>query len=662
MNTDERRFKRRVSALICVNLRLNSCFFPVFAVLAASGLPCSANPFAPLTAAEIRTTVRMIRAYGRAQGTPPATAHFSLIALAEPPKELVLRGASVGRAAFSVIYDPPSNRTWEAIANLAEYHVDSFREIPGAQPAISGQDSAQADFIVRADPRWRRAIQERGIKDLNSVAIVAWSAGYFALPGTNQGRIVRALSYYTAGGANIDAHPVEGVVAEVDLTTGRIIEMLDTNRDAPVSRENFELDPASNRPLRAPPAPLTISQPQPAFQIEDGEVLWQNWRFRFGLHPREGLVLYTVGYEDGGRVRSILYRGSVSEMVVPYGDPSGAWFFRNSFDAGELGLGSSASPLRPGVDCPANCSVFDAVMADAMGNPHVVPDAVALYERDAGIAWKHGEQARRARELVLSYVATVGNYDYGFDWIFHQDGALDVRVELTGVMAVKGIAGGQADAYSHMVAKGIAAPHHQHFFTFRLDMDVDGAAGNHVVELNSSPVPAGPGNPYGGAFVMKETPLRTEREAQRKLSLSSSRRWVVESVTAKNALGHPTGYALLPGENAEPFAAADSWVRKRAGFLDAHVWVTPYKAAEMYAGGDYPNQSRGGDGLAKWTGANRSIENQDVVLWYTMGITHNPRPEDWPVMPVHLAGFRLVPWGFFGRNPAMDLPVGEERR
>ena len=657
MNTDERRLKRQVlSALICVNPRLRPCFFPVLVVLAASGLPCSANPFAPLTAAEIRTTVRMIRAYGRSQGAPPATAHFSLIALAEPPKELVLRGASVGRAAFAVIYDPPSNRTWEAIANLAEYHVDSLKEIPGAQPAISGQDSTRADRIVRVDPRWRRAMEERGIHDLNSVAIVAWSAGYFALPGANQGRIVRALSYYSAAGTNIDAHPVEGVVAEVDLTTSRIIEMLDTNRDAPVSRENFELDPASNRPLRSAPAPLTISQPQPAFHIDDGEVRWQKWRFRFGLHPREGLVVYTVGYEDGGRVRSILYRGSVSEMVVPYGDPSGAWFFRNSFDAGELGLGSSATPLRPGVDCPANCSVFDAVMADTSGNPHVIPGAVALYERDAGVAWKHGEEARRARELVLSYVATVGNYDYGFDWIFHQDGALDVRVELTGVMAVKGVAGGQADAYSHMVAKGIAAPHHQHFFTFRLDMDVDGAGANRVVELNSAPVPAGPGNPYGGAFVMKETPLRTEREGQRKLSLSSSRRWVIESVTAKNPLGHPTGYALLPGENAEPYAAADYWVRKIAGFLEAHVWVTPYNTAELYAGGDYPNQSRGGDGLAKWTAANRSIENQDVVLWYTMGITHNPRPEDWPVMPVHLAGFRLVPWGFFGRNPAMDLP------
>ena len=155
---------------------------------------------------------------------------------------------------------------------------------------------------------------------------------------------------------------------------------------------------------------------------------------------------------------------------------------------------------------------------------------------------------------------------------------------------------------------------------------------------------------------MTETPLLREADAQRNLNLESGRRWIVTNPDAKNALGHPTGFALLPGENAVPFALPDSWVRKRAGFLNAHIWATPYADAERYAAGDYPNQSRGGDGLPKWTAANRSIDNQDVVLWYTMGITHNPRPEDWPVMPVHAAGFKLVPWGFFSSNPALDLP------
>jgi primary-amine oxidase len=223
-------------------------------------------------------------------------------------------------------------------------------------------------------------------------------------------------------------------------------------------------------------------------------------------------------------------------------------------------------------------------------------------------------------------------------------------------MAAKAVADATHDPFSHLVGKNTAAPHHEHFFTFRLDFDIDGAVPNRVIEMNSVPVPAGPRNPHGGGFEMHETTLATEREAQRNLDLASSRKWIVQNPSARNALGHPTGYAILPGENAIPFALPDSWVRKRAGMLNSHIWVTPYAPGEMYAAGDYPNQSKGGDGLPNWTKANRPIDSKDVVLWYTMGVTHNPRPEDWPVMPVHSAGFKLVPWGFFGKNPAMDLP------
>ena len=363
----------------------------------------------------------------------------------------------------------------------------------------------------------------------------------------------------------------------------------------------------------------------------------------------------TVGYEDGGKLRSILYRGSLSEMVVPYGDPTAGWFFRNSFDAGELGLGSNASPLTPGLDCPENCKVIDAVVAAESGDPVTIPGAIALFERDGGIAWKHGDSVRRARDLVIMFSTEVGNYQYGFDWIFHQDGTLETKIELTGIMAVKAVADNVHDPYGHLVAKNIAAIHHQHFFSFRLDMDVDGQQ-NRVVEMNSAAQPGGKDNPYLNAFQMIETTLKTEREAERNLNLDSSRKWIVTNPGVSNALGHPVGYALLPGENAKPFAQPDAWVRKRARFLDAHLWVTPYVPSEIYAGGAYANQSRGDDGLAKWAAANRNIDNKDVVVWYNLGITHNPRPEDWPVMPTYEAGFKLVPWGFFTRNPAMDIP------
>jgi len=611
----------------------------------------SPHPLTPLSNAEIRAATQIFRASGRL----PADARFSFLSLDEPAKEAVLHETATPRRAFAIVYDPAANRTYEAIADLSANRLASWKEVPGAQPPLGSADSGIADRIARSDPRWDKAMRARGISDPDEVYTVAWPAGYFGLRGDDQGRIARVTPYYARGAENYYAHPVEGVAVHVNLTTGKVLEFIDIDRNAPVSRENAELTPGAIAPLRPAPPPLNITQPNgPAFDIQDGEVHWQKWRFRWALHPREGLVLYTVGFEDGGRVRPVMYRGSLSEMAVPYGDPSGAWFFRNSFDAGELGLGILAGTLRAGVDCPQNCTLFDAVVADESGLPHTIRHAVALYERDGGIAWKHGDQARRARDLVLSFVSLAGNYDYGFDWIFHQDGALEMRVALTGIMSAKAVSTGAHEPYGHMVGKNLAAVHHQHFFSFRLDLDVDGAE-NRVMELNSEPVPAGSGNPYGGAFKMEMTPFATERQAQRQLNLASSRKWIVESTTAKNPLGQPTGYAILPGENAVPFLLPTSWVRKRAGFLNAHVWVTPYSAAEMHAAGDYPYQSKGGDGLPKWTAADRPIANRDIVLWYTMGITHNPRPEEWPVMPVHYAGFRLVPWGFFERNPAMDL-------
>jgi primary-amine oxidase len=623
-------------------------------LLAAVAIHAAPHPLTPLSADEIAAATKIIRDSHRV----PASARFTLMHLDEPPKDAVLRKLDTPRRAFAVLYDDATDKTFEAVANLTTRKLDRADAIPGVEPMIGSEDSGMVDRILRADSRWRQALLARGVRDLNRVAVISWSAGHFALPGTETGRIVRAVPHSVEGNTrNFFGHPIEGLVAHVNLTTGKVIDLLDTGRNIPIPTAPVELPSAFNLPMRDAIAPLVITQPNgPGYQIEDGEVRWQKWRFRWALHPREGLVLYTVGYEDGGRVRPILYRASLSEMVVPYGDPSAGWFFRNSFDAGEFGLGINASSLRPGLDCPTNCRTFDAAMAESNGQPSVSRNVVALYERDGGILWKHDEEVRRGRELVLAFVSTVGNYDYGFDWIFRQDGSLEMKVSLTGIMAAKAVADATHDPFSHLVGKNTAAPHHEHFFTFRLDFDIDGAAPNRVIEMNSVPVPAGPRNPHGGGFEMHETTLATEREAQRNLDLASSRKWIVQNPSTRNALGHPTGYAILPGENAIPYALPDSWVRKRAGMLNSHIWVTPYAPGEMYAAGDYPNQSKGGDGLPAWTKANRPIDLKDVVLWYTMGITHNPRPEDWPVMPVHSAGFKLVPWGFFAKNPAMDLP------
>ena len=203
--------------------------------------------------------------------------------------------------------------------------------------------------------------------------------------------------------------------------------------------------------------------------------------------------------------------------------------------------------------------------------------------------------------------------------------------------------------YSHLVAPQITAPNHQHFFNWRLDLDVDGDR-NQVFELNTSNAQQVLRDRLGEWFGMEQRQLRTEVDARRDVDLGTARRWLVTGGRS-NTLGQPTAYALVPGENAPPFQTADSAPRRKAAFLNHHLWVTLFNPAEMYASGEWVNLMREGDGVATWSAGNRSIVDRDIVLWYTVSVLHLPRPEDWPVMPVHTAGFRLVPVGFFAGNP-----------
>ena len=80
--------------------------------------------------------------------------------------------------------------------------------------------------------------------------------------------------------------------------------------------------------------------------------------------------------------------------------------------------------------------------------------------------------------------------------------------------------------------------------------------------------------------------------------------------------------------------------------------------SERWPCGEFPNLSAADYGLPAWTARDRPIEDTDVVLWHVFGLHHITRPEDWPVMPSDRTSFWLKPWGFFDRNPALDVPPG----
>lgn len=460
------------------------------------------------------------------------------------------------------------------------------------------------------------------------------------------------------------AHPIEGVRPVVDLNSMRVVRVEDHGCwPLPPSGGDYSTEKLDGT-FRVPPKPLEIKQPEgPSYSLAGSEISWQNWSLVIGFNAREGLTLHDMRFSDCKGKRSVLFRASLTEMVVPYAEPGVTQRRKNAFDVGEYGIGSCTNSLRLGCDCVGHISYLDAHLVTSRGHVLTIPNAVCIHEEDFGILWKHTDrrlpaapEVRRSRRLVISAVATVENYEYGYFWYLYQDGNIQFEVKLTGILSLAAARQGEDPKYGTIIAPLLYAPHHQHFFNVRLDFAIDGVE-NSVAQVDIVPeIDDEEMNPYRNAFYANAKVLETESEACSHLKLETMRSWKIMNPSVLNACGHPVAYKFLPGDNSFPLAHPSAWWRKRAGFVDYHVWVTPFDSAENFAAGDYPNQSTGGDGLKRWVQANRSISNTDVVFWYTFGHTHVPRQEDYPVMPAAYIGFLLKPCGFFDMNPSNDVP------
>jgi primary-amine oxidase len=635
--------------------------------------PAATHPLDLLTGEEVTRAVELVRADERF----PEDSVFAHVRLHEPPKEALARhAAAVADATVDRTIDGTIDReievlvvpkagldAFEVVVSVTEGVVRSWTGRPGMRPALLFGESFDAIVKVREHPEWQAALRKRGIDDFDAVQLDPWPAGSFGVDHEEGRRISRVLSYLRhSKDDNGYAHPIEGVIAFFDMGAGEVLEVVDLGI-VPVPEECHSYLPADVGPMRTDLKPLEIHQPEgPSFTVDGNHVTWGRWSLRLGFDPYEGLVLHDVTYRDRDRSRPVLHRASVTEMVVPYGDPDPMHGWKNAFDAGEWGLGRMVNSLTLGCDCLGVIHYFDVVMATEQGDPYVVEQAICMHEEDYGILWKHQDlhggttEVRRSRRLVVSFIATVGNYEYGFYWYLYLDGNVQLEVKLTGIISSMAVAPGETPEYAGLVAPGLAGPNHQHLFSARLDLDVDGPT-NRVYEIEAERVPTGPDNPWGNAFRQRVTHLEHELEAQREIDPATSRAWKIVNPGITNRVGQPVGYKLVPTMSTPTMLAApDSSVGRRAGFARHNLWVTPYEPDERRAAGDYPNQHEGGDGLLRWTAADRSISDTDIVVWYTFGVTHFVRPEDFPVMPVEYAGFLLAPVGFFDRNPSLDVP------
>lgn len=628
------------------------------------------HPLNTLTTEEIQSVTKIIQADQRA----PKALRFSRIRLQEPEKNAVWNSVlnhteykGPRLAEFSLLQ---SDNIIEGVVDLNTQQVKAWKVLPATHGMVLLDDFMMVQEVIQKSPEYKAALAKRGITDVTKVVGTPLTVGYFGgEDGLNKElSLLKIVSYLDVGDGNYWAHPIENLVAVVDLDKKKIVK-IEEGSLVPVP---MTPRPYDGRDKKAETRkPLNIVEPEGKnYSITGQYIHWGNWCFHVGLDSRVGLQVGTVTFKDKGVKRKVMYQGNLGGMVVPYGDPDMGWYFKSYLDSGEYGMGTLTSSIERGKDVPENAVLLDAVIADYEGKPMTIPNAIAVFERYAGPEFKHQEMGQsnvsaERRELVVRWISTVGNYDYMFDWVFSDNGTIGINAGATGIEAVKGVkASTMHDAtakedtrYGTLIDHNIVGTTHQHIYNFRLDLDVDGENNtlthmNPIINVNKKGV-------RKSTMEIEKHVVSNEQEAAEKFNPSTIR--LISNYSKENKVGNPVSYQLIPfAGGTHPIAkganfSPDEWLFKRLNFMDKQIWVTKYNPTELYPEGAYPNRSDKDTGLGQFVQNNDNINNKDLVVWLTTGTTHVARAEEWPIMPTEWVNVLLKPWNFFDETPTLNL-------
>ncbi|KAI9798825.1 MAG: hypothetical protein M1825_004998 [Sarcosagium campestre] len=643
------------------------------------------HPLIPLTSIEIRHAARLIRS----QFPSAADLQFKAITLQEPEKRLLVpflaaehaRRAPprIDRRAFVNYYIRNTDKFHEAIVNLSrdvvEYNVRLGRNIhaPG-----DGEEIVRVEKAALGDEAVRAEIAKLQLPKGTVIISDPWIYGSDGINDDDRQYqcflYVRDPSNPEEADCNHYALPLD-ISPVVDVASMKVtrIDKLPTGADHSIKdTQPYKFRPSNEylpeyQNLRTDLKPLHVIQPEgTSFNVtqqgETGQIIeWQKWSFRVGFNQREGMVLYDVRY-DG---RSLFHRISLSDMNIPYADPRHPYHKKSAFDLGDAGAGAMTNNLKLGCDCLGSIHYLDGVISDHNGDAMKMENVICVHEQDAGIGFKHTNYRTgravvvRNRELVVQSIITVSNYDYVLAFMFNQAGELTYEVRATGVLSTQPIDDGVEVPWGTVVHDGVLAACHQHIFSLRVDPALEGNS-NRLVYDEAIAMERDPNfNPHGTGFFMRETVI--DQAGGYDLAPEHGRTFKIQNVSVRNSVNHkPVAYKIHVPPFQKMIADKDSFNYKRAEFADHSIYVTTHRDEELYAGGRYTNQSRGGAGVRGWAERHDNVKDTDIVVWVQFGLNHVPRIEDFPVMPVEILKVSLKPVNFFDKNPALDVPPSEQ--
>jgi primary-amine oxidase len=641
------------------------------------------HPLDPLTASELASIREVLIASGRFS---PET-KFAWVELEEPPKSAVEQfhpGDDFPRKASLTAIDFSARKSFAVRVDIKGRRIVGLDDLQRLQPGLTDHDIELAREIVSADESVAAALSKHGIKPhagLNVIRALYMGVGTDPTLESEGGRLLRVMFLSDPDAVNDFGPVLDGLMAVVDLYARRVVRLYD-DPGVPIVKVPHDIfDPKVRGPASHAVTPLRAHGRR--FKIDDHVVDWGAWRFRFSFNLREGLVLYQLSFDDHGRRRPVVYRASLSEIVSRYASSTTTRAPMEFFDESNFGLGYLATSLLPGRELPGNAVMLGPLLPrpDQASFSQVYRNSIYVYERDAGnlLYYQQGERriSARATELVIGFRVPLGNYVYGLNWVFKQDGSFAFEAELAGEILTQlttaqsckactaivqapgaGDPKGQPDAesFATLVHPNVLGLVHQHWFNLRLDFDIDGNA-NAVMENDLRPATAkAVGDADAGPqLALTHTVLSRAVDAKRDADGSAARSWTIYNPASLGPTGRPAGYTVVPGESVATLypPAREHGI---AAFTFHQFWVTPYRDGELFADGLYPNQPPPdyADTLYHYADA-QSVFDRDIVVWYSLGETHVPRSEDYPLMPTMKLSVLFRPDGFFSRNPSLGL-------
>ncbi|PYH46914.1 peroxisomal copper amine oxidase [Aspergillus saccharolyticus JOP 1030-1] len=635
-----------------------------------------------LSIIEIPAAAQLIREWAS-----PKLLKFNCITLREPTKSEYVaykegHASRPDRRAFAIVIEQQgSGQISEVVVNLTKSKVERWKEVKDVMPTLTLEDLDIMERISRKDSRVIEACRGLGITDMSKVFVDGWAIGVDERWGFER-RLQQGLAYYRNHELdNQYAHPLDfTVIADTEREEVLSVDIRYVNGERtaiPLTEHHYLPNFIGDKYKHDTLKPIDITQPQGvSFQVRGNELTWAGYKMHIGFNYREGIVISDVRmhdpYED--RDRALFNRISVVEMVVPYGCPETPHHKKHAFDLGEYGSGYMTNSLKLGCDCKGAIHYMDGVLCTGKGEAAVIKNAICIHEEDNGLLYKHTDYrdgtvvSARDRKLIISQIITAANYEYGFYHTFTLDGTYKLEVKLTGMLNTYCMHPSEQAAsspYGTEVAPAIIAQNHQHIFSLRVDPEIDGH-NNTVLQSDAvvSKDPLGSSeNYYGNGFYCEKTPLRTALEGATNYNHETSRSWDIINPNRLNKVSKkPVAFKIVNNACPALLAKPGSVVWKRAAFARKSLWVLPYKDYELYPAGDYVCQSTGDENhpdnltIQDWANRNESIENADIVCYIQFGLTHFPRTEDFPIMPVEPVSVMLRASNFFQRNPALWVP------